>query len=69
VGLNSHEGFWITRAYSLDHPEKIEQNMYLALETHSVKGRFGARLEENLVVTDTGYEAFSQFPFEEVLLE
>src|SRR5712691_1707611 len=66
VGLNSHEGFWITRAYSLDHPEKIEQNMYLALETHSQKGRFGARLEENLVVTDKGYQTFSLFPFEEV---
>lgn len=70
VGLRDQEGFWITKAYSIEHPEKIEKNMYLAIETYAArKGEnYGVRLEENFVVTEGGIEVFSGFPFEEDML-
>jgi Xaa-Pro aminopeptidase len=70
VGLTLYEGYWMSRAYSLDHPMPIEQNMYFAVETYVANpgGQDGARLEENLVVTDTGYQCYTLFPFEEEVL-
>ncbi len=70
LGLTSQEGFWITRGHSLEFPEKLEKNMCLAIETYSTKPGFrdGVRLEENFVVTETGYQVLSQFPFEEEML-
>ena len=33
IGLSLYEGMWISRAYSLDHPAEIKENMYFAIET------------------------------------
>src|SRR5581483_2842474 len=56
IGLSLYEGMWISRAYSLDYPVELEENMYFAAETFA--GHPGleqtVRLEENLLVTRTG---------------
>ena len=61
----------MSRAYSLKYPMPIEKNMYFAVETYVANpgGQDGTRLEENLVVTDAGYQCFTLFPFEEEVLE
>ena len=45
--------------------------MYVAMETYAgdPESEQGVRLEENLVVTKTGYEIFSRYPFDEKLLD
>lgn len=56
IGLSLYEGMWVSRAYSMDYPAEIKTNMYFAIETFA--GHPGleqtVRLEENLVITDTG---------------
>lgn len=71
IGLSLYEGLWVSRGYSLQFPEEIKKNMYFAVETYSgnPKRKQAARLEQNLVVTETGHEIFSTYPFEEELLE
>jgi len=58
IGLSPYEGMWISRAYSLKYPAELKKNMYFAIETFA--GHPGleqtVRLQENLVVTDTGCE-------------
>ncbi|MDG6996241.1 MAG: aminopeptidase P family protein [Nitrososphaerota archaeon] len=70
VGLTSHERPWITRTYSLNHKERIDPNMYFAIETYVRRqdGIEAARLEENFVVTENGPITYSLFPFEDELL-
>lgn len=67
IGQGLYEGFWVSRGFSFDYPEVLEENMYLAVETYAADpgGDFGVRLEENVVVTKTGYVLYSLFPFEE----
>ena len=33
IGLSLYEGMWISRAYSLDYPVELEEDMYFAAET------------------------------------
>ncbi len=70
IGLTLYEGMWISRAYSLDYPAEIKPNMYFAIETFA--GHPGlqqtVRLEENMLITDTGHEMFTMMPFEEDML-
>lgn len=64
IGLSLYEGMWMSRAYSLDYPAEIKENMYFAVETfagHPLLQQT-ARLEENLVVTDKGNQCFTLFP-------
>jgi Xaa-Pro aminopeptidase len=53
IGITLYEGMWISRAYSLDYPAEIKENMYFAIETFA--GHPGlpqtTRLEENVLVT------------------
>jgi len=67
IGLSLYEGMWISRAYSMDYPVELKQNMVFACETFAGHPKLPqtVRLEENIVVTDTGYELLTQFPFEE----
>lgn len=71
LGTSDHEAPYITLAYSSEYPVEIKKNMFLAVETYVGKpgGRCGVRLEENLVVTDSGVEVFSLAPFDENLTE
>ncbi len=65
IGLSLYEGMWISRAYSLDYPIVLEENMYFAAETFA--GHPGleqtVRLEENLLVTKDGPVMFTKHPF------
>jgi Xaa-Pro aminopeptidase len=67
IGQGLYEGFWVSRGFSLDYPEVLEENMVLAVEVYAADpgGDFGVRLEDNLVVTKDGYVIYSLFPFEE----
>src|ERR671919_3047230 len=70
IGLSLYEGMWISRAYSLDYPVELQENMYFACETFA--GHPGleqtVRLEENLLVTKDGPVLFTKHPFYEEAL-
>jgi Xaa-Pro aminopeptidase len=70
IGLSLYEGMWISRAYSLDYPVELQENMYFAAETFS--GHPGleqtVRLEENLLVTKDGPVIFTKHPFDQEAL-
>ncbi len=70
VGLSIWEKPIISRLVSLDHPEVIEKGMVFALETFwpTSDGFGAARIEEQLVVTDTGCEVITRFPAEDLLV-
>jgi len=61
IGLTLYEGMWVSRAYSLDYPAEIKENMYFAIETFA--GHPGlpqtCRLEENVLVTADGPVIFT----------
>ncbi len=67
VGMSTHEPPFIT-ASSKKHPVPIEPNMVLAIETYVGENGQGVRLEENLIVTETGYEIISKYPHEPKLV-
>ncbi len=71
IGIHHYEPPIISRAYSIDYPIRLEENMFLSLETYTGKkgGRQGVRLEENLIVTETGSEIVSLYPHDERLFE
>ena len=70
IGLTLYEGMWISRAYSLEYPVEIKPHMYFAIETFAGHPNLEqtARLEQDMLVTDTGHEMFTLFPFEEDFL-
>jgi len=61
IGLTLYEGMWVSRAYSLDYPAEIKENMYFAIETFA--GHPGlpqtTRLEEDVLVTADGPVVFT----------
>jgi Xaa-Pro dipeptidase len=63
-------GLWefpiISRAYSIDHPVEIKPGMVFALETYAGVGYDGVRLEDEVVVTETGIEVITKFPTDEL---
>ena len=68
LGLALHERPIISRAVSLENPMEIRTGMVFALETYcpAADGYSAARIEEEVVVTDTGCEVISLFPAEEL---
>ena len=56
IGISLYEGMWVSRAYSMDYPEEIEEGMYFAIETFAGEENLDqtVRLEENVMVTDEG---------------
>lgn len=70
IGLAIWEKPVISRLVSLDHPCRIESGMVFALETFwpSTDGWSAARIEEEIVVTETGHEVITRFPAEELLI-
>ena len=68
LGLAQYDPPVISRIWSLDHPVEIEPGMVFALETqHGKIHDHGVRLEEMLVVTDTGVEMLSTFKSHEII--
>ncbi len=68
LGLALHERPIISRVISMDHPTEIKEGMVFAIETFcpSKDGFSGARIEEEVVVTDKGCKVISLFPAEEL---
>jgi Xaa-Pro aminopeptidase len=61
IGITLYEGMWISRAYSLDYPAEIKENMYFAVETFAGHPglRQTCRLEENVLVSGDGPVVFT----------
>ncbi len=70
VGLAIWEKPVISRLVSLDHPIEIKPGMVFALETFwpSTDGWSAARIEEEIVVTETGHEVITKFPANELMV-
>jgi Xaa-Pro aminopeptidase len=70
VGLSIWERPIFSRLTSLEHPETLEVGQVFALETYwpADDGWGAARIEEELVVTETGCEVLTKFPAEDLLV-
>ena len=70
LGLGLHERPVISRLNSIENPVEIEPGMVFALETYwpASDGHSAARIEEELVVTETGAELLTLFPAEELFV-
>jgi len=74
IGLTVSEPPTITRIWSLQAPERLEPNMTIALETwwptEEKSGTYphgqAVRIEEMIVVTETGYDLLSLWPVDEL---
>ena len=68
LGLALHERPIISRLVSLEAPMEIKTGMVFALETYcpATDGYSAARIEEEVVVTDTGCRVITLFPAEEL---
>jgi Xaa-Pro dipeptidase len=68
LGLALHERPIISRLVSLEQPMEIKTGMVFALETYcpATDGYSGARIEEEVVVTDKGCRVITLFPAEEL---
>jgi Xaa-Pro dipeptidase len=68
LGLALHERPIISRVISMEHPTEIKEGMVFAIETYcpATDGYSGARIEEEVVVTDKGCRVISLFPAEEL---
>ena len=68
IGLAIWEKPVISRLVSLEHSCEIKPGMVFALETFwpSTDGWSAARIEEEIVVTETGHEVITRFPAEEL---
>ncbi len=70
VGLAIWEKPVISRLVSLDHPIELKPGMVFALETYwpSSDGWSAARIEEEIVVTETGHEIITRFPANDLMV-
>src|ERR1700719_1908614 len=70
VGLAIWEKPVISRLVSLEHSHELKPGMVFALETFwpSKDGWSAARIEEEIVVTETGHEVITRFPAEKLLV-
>ena len=64
-------GLWerpvVSRLYSLDNPVELREGMVIAVETYYGDGPDGARIEEEVVITSTGFDVITKFPCEELI--
>ncbi|MGH9088071.1 MAG: M24 family metallopeptidase [Acidimicrobiales bacterium] len=70
LGLALHERPIISRVNSLEHPMEIHAGMVFALETYcpATDGRSAARIEEEIVVTESGPQVITLFPAQELFV-
>jgi len=70
LGVGLYEAPMISRVHSLEHPTTIEPGMVFALETYCAAsdGHSAARIEEEVVVTETGNRIITRFPADELLV-
>ncbi len=70
LGLGLHERPIISRLSSMREPVSIQTGMVFALETYcpAVDGFSAARIEEEVVVTETGAQVLTLFPAQELFV-
>ena len=70
LGLGLHERPIISRLNSLENPIEIKSGMVFALETYcpASDGVSAARIEEEVVVTDSGVHILTKFPAQELFI-
>jgi Xaa-Pro aminopeptidase len=70
VGLSIWERPIFSRLTSIENPETLEPGQLFALETYwpSADGWGAARIEEEVLVTETGCEVITKFPAEDLLV-
>lgn len=70
LGLGLHERPIISRLNSLESPIEIKAGMVFALETYcpASDGVSAARIEEEVVVTDSGVHILTKFPSKELFI-
>jgi Xaa-Pro aminopeptidase len=68
IGISHHEKPWITRNWSLENPVPIEAGMHFALETFCGEGEDGARIESQVIVTETGHRVITKWPSDRLLV-
>lgn len=70
LGLGLHERPIISRLNSLDDPIELKVGMVFALETYcpAVDGMSAARIEEEVVVTESGPAILTKFPAQELMI-
>jgi Xaa-Pro aminopeptidase len=70
LGVGLYESPMISRLHSLDHPVEIQAGMVFALETYCAArdGISAARIEEEILVAETGNRVLTRFPADELLV-
>jgi Xaa-Pro aminopeptidase len=70
VGLSVWEQPLMSRYHSLEHPVPIEEGMVFAIETYwpTTDGAAAARIEEEVLVTDSGPRILTRFPAQQLLV-
>ena len=70
LGVGLYEAPMISRLHSFDDPVELEVGMVFALETYcaAADGRSAARIEEEVIVAETGPQVITRFPAEELLV-
>jgi Xaa-Pro dipeptidase len=67
LGLAQYDQPVISRIWSLDYPQEIQEGMVFALETqHGKNLDFGVRIEEMIIVQKDGPELITTFPVDEI---
>jgi Xaa-Pro aminopeptidase len=68
VGLRQYELPVINRQWSLAHPQVFEPGMVIAIESREGEaGRGAVRLEDIVIVTDSGAEIIDRFPRDRII--
>jgi Xaa-Pro dipeptidase len=69
IGLSIHERPFISRLCSLENPFTLQKGMVIAMETYAQTpdGKHGARIEEEVLVTEDGHEVITKYPCEELI--
>ena len=70
LGLGLHERPIISRLNSMSHPVEIKPGMVFALETYcpAPDGISAARIEEEVVITESGAQVLTRFPAQELFV-
>jgi Xaa-Pro aminopeptidase len=69
IGLSIHERPFISRVCSLESPFTLQKGMVIAMETYAQTPdkKHGARIEEEILVTEDGHEVITKYPCEELI--